>query len=68
MVGDWRWLSVCCHHQQWRLDIPWWIQIRDVNDCGDDKNCGDGDDEEEGGDDGDNDAGVIWNYECNKWR
>ena len=38
MMEDWRWLNVCCHHRQRRLDIPWWITIHDANNWGDDKN------------------------------
>ena len=37
MDDDWRWLNVCCHYHHWRLDIPWWITIHDVNDSSDDK-------------------------------
>ena len=50
MDDEWRWLNVCCRYHQWRLDIPWWITNRDVNDCGDDKNNdGGGDDDDDDG-------------------
>ena len=47
MDDEWRWLNVCCHYHQWRLDIPWWITNHDVNDCVDDKNYGGGGDDDD---------------------
>ena len=68
MDDDWRRLNVCCHYHQWRFDIPWWITIHDVNDCGDDKNDDGGDDdndedEDDDDDDDDNDGGGG-GFEC----